>query len=71
MTDLPDEITLKLRFTGDPCERAGHDGASRVSRLRAAVKVLFRRFGLRQYKRGPVDPPEVIVVECPNCKDGE
>lgn len=64
--DLPDEITLKLRFTADPTERYGAERVSRVQRLREALKRLRRSYGLVQYKRGSAEPVEVFV--CGRCE---
>jgi hypothetical protein len=54
MNDLPDEITLRLRFVRDAeftCDRS--------NRLASALKTLRRRYGLVVYKRGPAEPPDV------------
>jgi hypothetical protein len=68
MPDLPDEITLKLRYTGNGYEC----NAPMNVVLKRALKVLKRRFGLHQYKRGPANPPEVIVLgefdDAPRCE---
>lgn len=55
-----DEFVLRLRYTG----RGWDCAAPPAVVMKRAVKMLKRRFGLEQYKRGTENPPEVIVVEC-------